>query len=119
MADIYRFEEKTCDRLQDEPWYSDYQSVCEVMNAGPRPVLRTMKFFEEEPDGEQLALAACKEHFEEYPGPPGTSPPSDERIARWIKSCWLTEDNMAHIREVEKREIEERPPGFQVGERDG
>lgn len=94
--EIYRRigEPKTTERVQQEPWYSDYQQCCEIMNAGPVPGSE-LSYYERTPNGFELALAACLKSFEYR-----TVPPSDEKISLWIKSCWLTEE---HMRELDEK----------------
>ena len=98
---IYEVEPKTTDRVQDEPWYSDYQAVCEVLCSGPNPELEGPHFYERLPDGLERALSACKVYFETYPGPPGWMPPDDARLLRWIGTAWLTEEQMLKIEQYE------------------
>lgn len=95
---IYDYELKTTERLQDEPWYGDFQCVCEVMCAGPE----LDKYWEHEENGLQLALNACKEYFIKYPGPLGHQIPSDERLIRWIQSTWLTEEMINKIEKLRR-----------------
>jgi len=101
---IYQIEPKTKDRVQDEPWYSDYQAVCEIMCAGPNPQEDRPSFYERLPDGLERALAACKQYFETNPGPPDWTPPDDARLIRWIKAGWFSEEAMAKIETMWEQE---------------
>jgi hypothetical protein len=101
MERIYEVEKKTTARVQDEPWYDDYNVVCEIMCAGPVGG-GTISFYEELPNGLELAFKRCKEDFESSPGPPGWTPPSDERIMSWIKCGWFTPEDMAKIRSLQE-----------------
>jgi hypothetical protein len=101
---IYQVEPKTKDRVQDEPWYSDYQAVCEIMCAGPDPQKDHHSFFERLPDGKERALAACKQYFRDFPGPSDWTPPDDERIMRWIELCWFSDEAMAKIEAMYEQE---------------
>jgi len=80
------------ERIQDEPWYDDYQVVSELMCAGIGE-----KFYERFPDGLERAKVACREYLEQFPGPTGWLPPNDEQLERWIKSLWLNDSQMAEI----------------------
>jgi hypothetical protein len=104
---IYQIEPKTTERMQDEPWYSDYQMVCEIMCAGPEPMEDRPTFYERLPDGLERALAACKQRFRDMPGPPGWTPPDDDRLIRWIKSGWFSEETMAKIEAMYEEEQRE------------
>lgn len=55
----------TAEEIQDEPWYPDFQAVCQIVS-------------EETGD----PFAACQDYFREFPRP---SPTPDDRIKRWIK----------------------------------
>lgn len=97
----------TKDRMQDEPWYSDWSSVVNIMTAGPDPDQPSPSFFERVENGRQLALEACKKYFRNFPGPKGWVPPSDERLMRWIDGMWSTEAQMQRIdREYAKEQLE-------------
>jgi hypothetical protein len=100
---IYTVEPKTADRVQDEPWYSDYQMVCKVLCAGPYPRRQRPYYFERLPNGLDLALVACKKCFKKFPGPPGWQPPDDERLLRWIKAAWLSEEEIDVVDEYYKK----------------
>lgn len=95
-------------RIQEEPWYSDYQAVCEVMCAGPHTDQEEPSFFEEETDGKQRALEACKKWFAEFPGTPDWVVPDDQRIMRWIDSCWMNESDIQKIKDMFEEEKEGR-----------
>ncbi len=105
----------TAGRVQDEPWYSDHQSVAEVMCAGPEGTFGGGKegeyYFERIPNGFERAKEACKRYFAEFPGPPNKLKPDDEQLERWIKSMWLSDESIAKIdkcREEEMRGGEQR-----------
>ena len=101
---FYNFGEPiTSSRMEDEPWYSDYQAVCEVKTSGPRK--EGLSWFEHLPNGKKIALEACKSYFRKFPGPPGWKPPSDERIMRWIDSMWQTEETIHQIELLKKQEL--------------
>lgn len=91
----------TAERIEDEDWYSDFQAVCEVLNTGPDSTV-PMSFYERLPDGKEQAMTACKKYFDEFPGPvhKGWEPPDDERLSRWINSCWITEDQIQKIEAI-------------------
>lgn len=95
----------TTERMQDEPWYSDFSSAVNVWCAGPTPHRKRKRFFERLPNGDQLALKAIKKYFKKYPGPPGWKPPDDARILRWISKMWMTEEQISYIEELDRAEI--------------
>lgn len=96
----------TAGRIQDEPWYSDYQFVAEVLCAGQVDNGKP-SFYERLPDGFELAKQRCFKRFQNVPGPVhlGWEPPSEERLERWIQSMWLHETQMAAIERVEEEEL--------------
>lgn len=74
-------EERTAGRMQDEPWYSDYQCVLEV-------VVNTEPHFEILSNGLQLAIDACEKAFDEAPGPSDWERPTRARITLWVQSMF-------------------------------
>lgn len=100
MSQYPNGETITVDRMEDESWYPDFQAVCEVICVGPDPNQRA--FYERLPDGKEKALLACKQYFENFPGPidQGWEPPSDERLKRWIDSCWIPESVIQKIEAI-------------------
>ncbi len=87
-------EAKTSERIQDEPWYADWIAVLEIhcFNDGG--------FFEEMPDGLNLAVGECNKYFKEYPGPEGWKQPTVNQISRWLLRAWLTPQQIKTIREI-------------------
>lgn len=110
MAEYHCGELITAARIQDEPWYSDYQAVSEVMCAGPEGTFGGGKegehYFERIPNGFEMAKEACKRYFAQFPGPPGWKRPGDGRLGRWVISMWLTDESIAKIDEM--RGVEQR-----------
>jgi hypothetical protein len=101
MTEFYDFgEEITKEREQDEPWYSDFQSVHQVFCSGPYPEERNPSFFERELNGLEFAITECKKYFKEFPGPPDWIPPSDERLIRWIKYFWKNEKEIEILEQM-------------------
>jgi hypothetical protein len=83
---IYKFEIKRAARLEDETWYADYLKVFEICVAG-----HDSMFFEELPNGFELALEKCQETV------PDVDP---ERLKRWIRSCWLPRNKVLEVRSI-------------------
>lgn len=79
--------------MQNEPWYPWFSQVCEILNAGPDP--NTWSFFEEHPNGQQLALVTCKRHLSDIPS---------ERLLRWIKSVWMSQEVISELRDLYNEE---------------
>jgi hypothetical protein len=67
--------EPTTERVQDEPWYNDYTTMCEIIIAGD---------FERKRAGRTLALAACRQHAQ-------LKHLSERKLLIWIRSAWIAD----------------------------
>jgi hypothetical protein len=83
----------TAGRMEDEPWYSNYQGVMEVMSCGPTKDHEN--FYEELPDGLERALVDCKAYLYEAP-----NMPSDEVLTKWIESSWLNQEALQQLKAI-------------------
>lgn len=92
-------ELKTTERIEDENWYSDYQVVEEIMFLNMLDALKEKDiFFERNPNGLERVKKLCNIHFKYY-----NREKSDEQLERWIKSLWLSEEQ---IQELEKGRLQ-------------
>lgn len=82
----------TKDIIQHEEWYHDYTVVAEIMNVGPEQA----EFFEELPNGFELVLTAVTNYFNKFP----SKNLDKDRLTRWIKSLWMTEEDIQKIKSI-------------------
>lgn len=82
MSDEYPpGEVVTAGRIQDEPWYSDFQQCCEVENGFEFP-----GYFLPKGVALERGIRHAKAYFDQYPGPvsQGWKPPDNDRLRRWF-----------------------------------